>query len=153
RTSNGGGGGGAGEQRVRGGEPRRCRGGGSPRGWGARLGFDHAFGTVVDWGEEEVGWFPRLPKGNNKGANKLVRLKEELGLEGPLEDSVGYSDSAADLPMLEICERKVVVNPEGELLARAEAEGWEIVRPERPWKSRWGFGWGCLRMLLGLFPK
>ncbi|MEM9080908.1 MAG: haloacid dehalogenase-like hydrolase, partial [Verrucomicrobiota bacterium] len=30
---------------------------------GARLGCDHAVGTVVDWGEEAVGWCPRLPKG------------------------------------------------------------------------------------------
>ncbi|HEY8991820.1 MAG TPA: hypothetical protein VIM46_07575 [Luteolibacter sp.] len=53
-----------------------------------------------------------------------------------LRDSHGYTDSTADLPMLAICERATLVNPSPELTELAERQGWMIVRPARPWKSK-----------------
>ena len=51
---------------------------------------------------------------------------EEIDLEG----SYSYSDSATDLPMLEIVGHPVAVNPDTELRAIAEDRGWEIRRFE-----------------------
>lgn len=117
---------------------------------GARLGFDHTYGTVVEI-DEKLRWFPRFPLGNNKSANKVVRLRDELGLEGVLPDSEGYSDSKADLPMLAMCEKVVAIHPEGLLAEKAVVEGWRVLTPEKPWKNRTAFAFDCLRMMLGIY--
>lgn len=117
---------------------------------GRKFGFDHVFGTVVEIGET-MAWFPAFPLGNNKGANKVARLQEELGLEGVLPNSEGYSDSRVDLPMLAMCEKVVAIHPEGSFAERAQEEGWRVLTPEKPWRDRKEFGWGCLKMMLGIY--
>jgi HAD superfamily phosphoserine phosphatase-like hydrolase len=124
----------------------------SPHLWveevGEKLGFDEMFGTVVEWGERAP-FFPDLC--NNKGAEKVRRLRL-LGLapeEGQVPDSHGYSDSTADLPMLEICQWVTVVNPGRKLEEIAEHEGWQVVRPGTPWKGRLGKGLAFLRAMMG----
>ncbi|GHC43006.1 HAD-IB family phosphatase [Roseibacillus persicicus] len=120
---------------------------------GKLLGFDHVFGTVVEVGER-LTWFPPFPLGNNKSANKVVRLHDELGLSGVLPNSEGYSDSKADLPMLEMCEKVVAVHPEGIFAEKAEANHWRVLTPEKPWKNRTQFALDCLKMMLGCYrPK
>ncbi|MEY3897415.1 MAG: hypothetical protein RLZZ214_2936, partial [Verrucomicrobiota bacterium] len=47
------------------------------------------------------------------------------------------------------CDSVTVVNPAERLTGLAEQAGWEIVRPERPWKSRRGFGIRALALLFG----
>jgi hypothetical protein len=42
-----------------------------------------------------------------------------------------------------------VVNPGERLLAIAEAEGWEVVRPERPFLGRSQMGWRRLKQMVG----
>ena len=98
-----------------------------------------------------MAWFPAFPLGNNKGANKVARLQEELGLEGVLPNSEGYSDSRVDLPMLAMCEKVVAIHPEGSFAERAQEEGWRVLTPEKPWRDRKEFGWGCLKMMLGIY--
>ncbi len=116
---------------------------------GEKLGFDHVYGTVVTVGEQ-LAWFPPFPLGNNKKENKVKRLREELGLEGVLPNSEGYSDSPADLPMLAMCEKSVAIHPEGAFAQRAQEEGWRILTPEKPWRNRTQFAIVCLQMMLGL---
>jgi HAD superfamily hydrolase (TIGR01490 family) len=115
---------------------------------GRGLGFDLTLGTVVETG----GFFPRLV--NHKGAAKVSRLKKELPASwfgnGRLRRSHGFTDSRADLPMLELCDSATVVNPSPELTALAERSGWRIVRPWRPWKSRMDFAARVLALLAGL---
>lgn len=101
---------------------------------GRRLGFDLALGTEIEF----VGKMPLLPHlVNHKGAEKVRRLSEILGAppEGVWPDSHGYTDSTADLPMMESCGKGTVVNPSERLTEIAEDRGWEIVRPAVPWKS------------------
>lgn len=117
---------------------------------GRRLGFDEVFGTVVELGER-LQWFPQFPLGNNKGANKVLRLRDELGLTGVLPNSEGYSDSKADLPMLAMCERVVAIHPEGTFADKAAAEGWRLLQPAKPWKNRTAFALACLKMMLGAY--
>ena len=48
-----------------------------------------------------------------------------------LERSYAYSDSVSDLPMLRAVGTPVVVNPDEELTAIAQGEGWRVMRFER----------------------
>lgn len=115
---------------------------------GRELGFHLTLGTPVELGP----FFPDLE--NNKGAAKVERLKELLPAvyfeDGKLRHCHGYTDSCADLPMLALCDVVTVVNPTSRLTAIARKSGWEIVRPERPWRSRLGFARRALVRLLGL---
>ncbi len=115
---------------------------------GRELGFHLTLGTPVELGL----FFPDLE--NNKGAAKVERLKKALPTSyfenAKLQHCHGYTDSCADLPMLALCDAVTVVNPASRLTAIAENSGWEIVRPERPWKSRFGFARRALALLLGM---
>lgn len=116
---------------------------------GANLGFDLSLGTEVDHGP----LFPDLE--NHKGAAKVARLRELLpatwfNADGRLANSHGYTDSRADLPLLEICEKATLVNPGPELTKLGEENGWEITRPQRPWKSPTHRIARLAAMLLGL---
>lgn len=115
---------------------------------GRELGFDLSLGTPVALGH----FFPNLE--NHKGDAKVTRLRNLLPPSYFNHDRLrgchGYTDSRADLPMLAICQTATVVNPSAELAVLAEESGWEIVRPARPWKSRAGFAWRAIALLLGL---
>ena len=113
----------------------------SPDWWtrlvGKALGFTHTIGTPTALAER-VELMPAIPApGNNKGANKLVRLAD-LGIT---HADIGYTDSAADLPMLSICDKAVLVNPKPGLAARVA--GAEILTPEKHIRPL-SFTLGCL---------
>jgi len=66
------------------------------------------------------------------GAGKveaISRYADEHDLD--LAESVAYSDSASDLPMLRAVGNAVVVNPDDALLEVARAEGWRVMRFEK----------------------
>jgi HAD superfamily hydrolase (TIGR01490 family) len=115
---------------------------------GKLLGFDLSLGTVL----ENHLLFPDLV--NHKGANKVTRLRKQLPPsffhEGKLIHSHGYTDSIADLPMLEICHQATVVNPKTALTEIAEQNDWTILRPALPWKSSFEKSWRVLLLLLGI---
>ncbi|MGJ8696079.1 MAG: HAD-IB family phosphatase [Verrucomicrobiaceae bacterium] len=122
----------------------------SPELWvrhiGEALGFEVSLGTLFDWGEE-VEFFPEMMGENHKGEAKVRRLAE-IGIDEGVE---GYSDSRADVPMLELCERNTLVNPLAGIRAEGAKRGWRLMEPARPWKSRLDFGWGCARQLFGFW--
>ena len=115
---------------------------------GRLLGFDLVCGTVVTPGA----LFPDLE--NHKGPAKVTRLREVLPssyFQGAgLRNCHGYTDSTADLPMLALCQSVTLVNPKPELLALGEKNGWKVVRPARPWKSKADFVLRSLKLLFGL---
>lgn len=124
----------------------------SPEWWvaevGRVLGFDLALGTQVAAGGR-VPLFPRLT--NHKGRAKVARLRA-CGIAPPagrIPASHGYSDGAADLPLLEACEQATVVNPGRRLAAAARRHGWQVVRPALPWRGGPAKGWRFLRAMLG----
>lgn len=83
----------------------------SPDWWtrlvGHSLGFTHTIGTPTALADR-VELMPAIPApGNNKGTGKLVRL----AAIGITHAEIGYTDSSADLPMLSICDKAVLVNP------------------------------------------
>lgn len=118
---------------------------------GKNLGFDLTLGTVVET-DGHLAFFPDLE--NHKGQAKVDRLRSSLPSsyfeKGKLVRATGYTDSTADLPMLAICDTAVVVNPSQRLTDLAEKSGWEIFRPQRPWKSQLGFFVRVFALLTGL---
>ena len=101
----------------------------SPDWWtqmvGKALGFTHTIGTPTEK-FKRVPFMPAIPApGNNKGANKLVRLAN-IGIT---HADVGYTDSAADLPMLSICDKAVLVNPKASFAAQVTCA--EILTPPK----------------------
>ncbi|TAG09311.1 MAG: hypothetical protein EAZ42_07245 [Verrucomicrobia bacterium] len=111
------------------------------------LGMDLGLGTQIEW----HGIFPDME--NHKGMAKVERLQRELPRDlldgGQLKASHGYSDSSADVPMLLCCESVTLVNPSPAFTHYGQARGWEMIRVERPWRSRLSHAWQSLNMLLG----
>ncbi|MBC7852607.1 MAG: hypothetical protein IAF94_04145 [Pirellulaceae bacterium] len=102
-----------------------------------------------------MNFFPDLE--NHKGQAKVRRLQQVLPAayfkNGRLVRCHGYTDSCADLPMLELCETATVVNPSLALAETAREFGWEIVRPARPWKSRREFILRSAAVVLAKTPQ
>jgi HAD superfamily hydrolase (TIGR01490 family) len=63
-------------------------------------------------------------------AEALRALAEQMDID--LEGSFAYSDSIADLPMLEAVGHPVAVNPDRELRKRAEEREWDVLDFRRP---------------------
>ena len=99
------------------------------------LGIEHLIATECEIGAD--GRFTGAPAGTpNMREGKVVRLREWLAARGrALEhgDSVFYSDSINDLPLLQAVRRAVVVDPDARLAQHARSTGWERVswRAER----------------------
>jgi HAD superfamily hydrolase (TIGR01490 family) len=62
-------------------------------------------------------------------AEAIAELAERDGYD--LTACYAYSDSASDLPMLEVVGHAVVVNPDAELERLARQRGWEVLRLDR----------------------
>jgi HAD superfamily hydrolase (TIGR01490 family) len=59
---------------------------------------------------------------------KVTRLQEWLaGRDASLEGAWFYSDSHNDLPLLELVDNPVAVDPDDQLRATAETRGWKII--------------------------
>jgi phosphoserine phosphatase len=110
------------------------------------LGFHHSLGTRFDW-REHINLFPELIGENHKGHEKVRRLAE-LGIDSGVH---GFSDSRADLPLLDLCREKTLVNPLPGIRKIGEENDWRILEPKRPWKNRFAFGLGCARQLFGFW--
>ena len=119
-----------------------------------KLGFDYYYGTRVEIGKC-VALFPEIIGKNNKGNVKIGRMKKlfpEDWEEGQvLPDSYGYSDSHADIPMLMLCERNVMVHPTEKLRSVGQKYGWKEVNPARPTANKKEFGIACAKQALGIY--
>ena len=74
----------------------------------------------------------KLLGGLNYGVQKIAPMRAFAAAHGiDLDRSWAYSDSASDLPMLELVGNPVAVNPDAELLALARERGWLLMRFER----------------------
>lgn len=59
---------------------------------------------------------------------KITRLQQWMAQHGEtLEDSTFYSDSHNDLPLLQIVEQPVAVDPDEQLRQVAEGNGWPVI--------------------------
>ena len=121
------------------------------------LGFDHCIATRVE-PQEVMPFMPRVIGQNNKREEKIARMKNEIpavanASEEQLRESWSYSDSKADLPLLELAGNAVLIHPSTELEAIGMERGWKVLRPKRPYETKAGDVWGSVRQALGLYPS
>ncbi len=124
----------------------------------AALGFDYCVATQFDLGEGRFPSMPALPTGNNKHEAKITAMQESVpGVADMTEQqramSWSYSDSAADLPLLEFVGNGILVHPSKSLAAIGEARGWTILHPARPYGSKLGDMWAVVRQMFGVYPE
>jgi phosphoserine phosphatase len=115
------------------------------------LGFAHCVATRFAIGDR-VPLMPVLPAGDNDRDAKVPAM--EAAVPGVLALTAAerarcwsYSDSHADLPLLEFAGHPVAVHPTGALAATARARGWAVLTPARPYRTRGGSVFrGCLQV-------
>ncbi|MEV1331552.1 HAD-IB family hydrolase [Micromonospora costi] len=91
----------------------------------SRLGLTGALGTVAEI--VDGAYTGRLVGDLMHGPAKAEAVVQLATVEGlDLSRCAAYSDSANDLPLLSAVGRAVAVNPDGALLRRARAHGWEV---------------------------
>ncbi len=119
------------------------------------LGFDHCMATRVEL-PETMPLMPRVIGENNKHAVKIARMKAEIpevanASEAIMRDSWSYSDSAADMPLLEFAGNAVLIHPDAALEAIGKQRGWQILHPVRPYASKTGDMLCAVRQAFGLW--
>jgi HAD superfamily hydrolase (TIGR01490 family) len=94
------------------------------------LGIEHLLATECELGAD--GRFTGAVAGTlNMREGKVARLHDWLAARGRRledEDSVFYSDSINDLPLLSVARRPHAVDPDPRLAAAAVARGWPMLR-------------------------
>lgn len=122
------------------------------------LGFHHCIATEV----QQYPVMPFLPKiarnTNNKRAEKIVNMKRLVpavanATPEELKDSWAYSDSKADLPLLELAGNAVLIHPNEELEELGKERGWTVLRPVRPYANHTGAILSSALQAFGLDPR
>ncbi|MGB7982267.1 MAG: HAD-IB family hydrolase [Candidatus Nanopelagicales bacterium] len=90
-----------------------------------RLGLTGGLGTIAEVADGRyTGRLEGLPLHGAAKVAAVQRLATERGMD--LARCAAYSDSANDIPMLNVVGCPVAINPDGPLRAHARAEGWQI---------------------------
>ena len=127
----------------------------SPEAWikaiGKQIGADYVFGTKLAW--HRVGFIPFFPEGSHKGKNKVRKLEAIFGKETWESKAVyGYSDSSADLPLLNLCKSACLIHPKLSWEKVGAAKGWKILTPSHKTKPHtFKFLWASFRQTLGIY--
>ncbi len=113
---------------------------------GKELGFSYTFATQLEE-YQKIPLFPKIKGANNKRYEKIKKMLEILPAkekslllkfqpqnsrspEYPviLKNSISYSDSVTDLPLLRLTEDAVLINPENQaLIQEAKQKNWKIL--------------------------
>ena len=119
--------------------------------------------------EDVMPLIPEIEGPNNKRFAKLVAMRHLLPAEQraliperlpapapvhltPVKNSIAYSDSPADLPMLRLAEHVKLVNPiSSRLKSEAKEKGWEILRPKTPYAGTPGRLFNMALQAMGLY--
>lgn len=93
-----------------------------------RLGVDALIATELELIDDRfTGKVAGIPNFQAGKVRNLKRWLAERAGQINLDDSVFYSDSFNDLPLLEITSRPVAVDPDETLRKIAQERGWEII--------------------------
>jgi HAD superfamily hydrolase (TIGR01490 family) len=91
------------------------------------LGIDHVVATEFEVADHHFTGRPALPLCYGEGkVQKAQQLAERLGFR--LDESIFYTDSYTDLPLLLAVAEPVVVNPDPRLLREARRRRWPVLR-------------------------
>ncbi len=123
----------------------------------AALGFDHCIATSTTLADP-LALHPVIAENNKKEAKIGAMLARVPGLAALSETerkemSWAYSDSAADLPLLEFAGRAVLVHPSPTLANYGRRQDWSMVKPARPYRNKIGDMLAVLRQMLGCYPE
>lgn len=119
------------------------------------LGFDHCIATPFKLTQEKVPLRPEILGSNNKREAKIVAMKSKLpGVAGLTDEERfhcwSYSDSAADIPLLEFVGNRVLVHPSRKLRAHFQPSDVTVLKPLRPYWGKLGDMLSALWQILGL---
>lgn len=122
------------------------------------LGFDYCVATRFEIGQGRFPAMPELPLGNNKHEAKIGAMEDAVPGVADMTPqqraaSWSYSDSAADIPLLEYAGCAILVHPSRSLASIGEARGWTILHPERPYRTKLGDMWCVVRQMFGMYPE
>jgi HAD superfamily hydrolase (TIGR01490 family) len=96
-----------------------------------RLGVDELIATELEQKDDlytgRVRGIPNFRTGKVDNLQHWLEQKSRSGIAFALDDSVFYSDSFNDLPLLEVAGRAVAVDPDQTLRDIAAARGWEMI--------------------------
>ena len=117
------------------------------------LGFDHCVASPLIL-EDPMPLIPRLDGGNNKNERKIPNMEAQVpgtaGLSAEERAACSsYSDSAADIPLLEFSGQQVLVHPSASLAAHFPKA--KILTPPRPYRGKVGDMIAVIRQVLGLY--
>ncbi|TLD72628.1 HAD-IB family hydrolase [Phragmitibacter flavus] len=121
------------------------------------LGFDHCIATRIE-AHPVLPFMPQVIGTNNKREAKISAMKRDIPVVAnataeELADSWAYSDSSADLPLLEFAGNAVLVHPSASLEAIGKERGWPVLRPERPYGGKFGDMFAAGRQVLGIYGR
>ncbi len=121
------------------------------------LDFDYCVATQFEIGKTFPG-MPQLVVGNNKHAAKIVAMEESVPGVAELTEKEravcwSYSDSAADLPLLEYAGFAVLIHPSKSLAAIGQRRDWTILHPARPYRTKFGDMFRVVLQMFGLHPE
>jgi HAD superfamily hydrolase (TIGR01490 family) len=119
------------------------------------LGFDHCIATQFQLTGTLVPLRPAIIGTNNKREAKIVAMKNRLPGVAALSDEErfhcwSYSDSAADIPLLEFVGNRVLVHPSRRLRSRFPQADVTVLTPRRPYWGRLGDLFAAIRQMTGL---
>ncbi|MBX7210651.1 MAG: haloacid dehalogenase-like hydrolase [Verrucomicrobiaceae bacterium] len=117
------------------------------------LGFDHCIATPLVI-EDPMPLIPHLSGANNKKQQKIPNMERDVPGLATLtpEERAGcwsYSDSPADIPLLEFSGRQVLVHPGRRLAAHFPTA--TVLRPPRPYQNKFADMLCVVRQVLGLY--
>jgi HAD superfamily phosphoserine phosphatase-like hydrolase len=118
------------------------------------LDFDHCISTQFKIGNV-VPLRPPLVSTNNKREAKIKAMKENIPGVAALTDEQrfhcwAYSDSAADIPLLEFAGNRILVHPSASLKKHFPEHDVTIITPRRPYWGKVGDMLASLRQIFGL---
>jgi len=96
-----------------------------------RLGVDHLLATTAEF--KNNGYTGKVDGTPCFQEGKITKLRAWLAARGQelnsdiLANSVFYSDSINDLPLLELVEKPIAVTPDDRLRAHAQQQQWQII--------------------------
>jgi len=123
------------------------------KGIATKLGFDHCLGTAMEI-PATMPFLPVITGPNNKHGAKVTAMRERGLIPEDvvmLADSWAYSDSSADLPLLELVENAVMIHPGAKLAAVGAEHGWRTMTPARPYAGKWAGRLAACAQACGLY--
>jgi phosphoserine phosphatase len=121
------------------------------------LGFDYYVATCTEL-QDPLAFHPCIRENNKREAKIHAMLEQvpgvaELTVEERDDHCYAYTDSSADLPLLEFGRNGVLVHPSGRMATLAIRREWGILHPRRPYAGKLGNLLAIVRQMLGLYPE